>query len=716
MELSRASHALLTRPDVALVPFAVIAIGSLALALSQALRPAGGEFSPYADEIIIPGALLFGLSAGVLGLVAQRTAFVQQLRGAAWAYAFATAVLLTGLTVVALLDRGLATVAFTGVLLVAPYIGLVFPPSLSRASLAALLLLMVAIQVVRPDADAIEVWSMVALVVAGWLVGLISRSGHALVSRLALVMSRSDALTKGLNRRGLLEQFAHDLRQAAEAGSPFALLVIDLNGFKLINDRQGHAAGDELLAWVGECVPRVIPESAAFGRLGGDEFAVVAPGLTEAAAEALGKAIHATLSERVGASIGIGTRADGAAELDALLATADSALYAAKADTTRRVHVREAPRAHGPVEPEAPRPYLSYARLLRARDKAAAGDTPTDGLMFDGRWIFAGFVTIGLSGLVFVVSTIAVGGDTFYEELIRYVGFPWVALNLGLGLAYRKVPFDISNPVGLPVYASAVLVGVGVGAAALSTGDGAASPILAGLYLKLLFDASLFGRRHAVQLAAVIVFCWALVVGLGPADARWVVPFQLVLIGGAFALGSIGRNAFESATMHRLRLAHLDPLTGLLNRRGFMRSADRAVAEATAEIGAASHASLAVIALDLDDFKHLNDRLGHAAGDRLLQGVADACTTTLHDAVAVGRLGGDEFVAIIEVDSAVRLEGRVAELDDRLGAVAPASVGSALFGPDGLTLDQLLRVADRRAYEAKAARATGAPAPAPRST
>ncbi len=694
------SQSVLTRSEVALVPALVISFGAFALAVSQALRPAGQMVSAHADSMFVPFAILSGVVAGALALVIHRTTLMQR-EGAVWIYVAGAAALMFALSLGALLDSGLATVALGSVMLVSFYIGFVFPYRIARASLLVLLLVLGGLQAAVPEADGIEALSTLALAISGWLLGRIPRMGHRIASRHALVLSRSDVLTKVLNRRGFIEEFAHELRVGAAEGSPIALIVIDLNGFKLINDRQGHAAGDEMLAWVASRVASLLPARAIFGRMGGDEFAAALPGISEISAEALAKSLHAALAERIGASIGVAAQPTGAAGVDELFRVADVGLYAAKADPTRRVQVREVPASTEPIEPDAAAPPYTYARLRAGKGPRERSDTD---LRFDGQWVLAGYVAIALSGLVFVASTWAWGGDTFFEELIRYGGAPWVLLNLGLGVGYRNRPIDTGRPLTLPIWASSVLVGVGVGTACLSTGDGAASPILAGLYLKLIFDAATFERRDAAKLSSVIVGFWLLVLVLGPADALWVVPFQLVMLVGAFRLGLIGRHAFESATRARMQLALTDPLTGLLNRRGFMRRADRIVSEAQA-----GPLAPVVIALDLDDFKTINDTRGHAVGDALLRDVATACAAVLGDEFALGRVGGDEFVAIAPAMSNEDLGDLIEALDERLETVVAASVGSGVYGPDGVELDQLLQVADHRAYAIKQERASQQP-------
>jgi diguanylate cyclase (GGDEF)-like protein len=101
-----------------------------------------------------------------------------------------------------------------------------------------------------------------------------------------------------------------------------------------------------------------------------------------------------------------------------------------------------------------------------------------------------------------------------------------------------------------------------------------------------------------------------------------------------------------------------DPLTGLLNRRGIFEALEREVARA-----GRSTSCLTVLFLDLDNFKEINDRYGHAAGDRVLTSVAQQLSRMLRASDSLGRIGGDEFLAILpdtELRAAYRIGNRLA--------------------------------------------------------
>jgi diguanylate cyclase (GGDEF)-like protein/PAS domain S-box-containing protein len=164
-----------------------------------------------------------------------------------------------------------------------------------------------------------------------------------------------------------------------------------------------------------------------------------------------------------------------------------------------------------------------------------------------------------------------------------------------------------------------------------------------------------------------------------------------------------------------LRMSHLaqhDVLTGLPNRMLLTDRLDRAIT------AAARHGSnLAVLFMDLDRFKSINDRLGHAAGDQVLQSVASRLVAGVRKSDTVSRLGGDEFVVLL---SEVCCAGDAASAADTLCAkiAAPhriegrnlrvtASVGIGVCPIDGTDAETLLKKADLALLGAKACRRTG---------
>jgi diguanylate cyclase (GGDEF)-like protein/putative nucleotidyltransferase with HDIG domain len=144
------------------------------------------------------------------------------------------------------------------------------------------------------------------------------------------LMSRTDPLTDCLNRRGFEERVTAELERAIRSGSPVALVLLDLDNFKAVNDDRGHAAGDELLIWVVDEMRRTVRPMDTVGRLGGDEFSVVSPGLAEHDALALAERLRNALSGRIAVTTGVACFPVHGFDQDELQRHADSHLYEMK--------------------------------------------------------------------------------------------------------------------------------------------------------------------------------------------------------------------------------------------------------------------------------------------------------------------------------------------------------------------------------------------------
>jgi diguanylate cyclase (GGDEF)-like protein len=157
-----------------------------------------------------------------------------------------------------------------------------------------------------------------------------------------------------------------------------------------------------------------------------------------------------------------------------------------------------------------------------------------------------------------------------------------------------------------------------------------------------------------------------------------------------------------------LEQATHDPLTGLLNRRSLSERwlAEMARADRNGE-------TIAVMLVDLDEFKSINDSCGHEGGDVVLVAFANTLTTQLRVSDIACRMGGDEFIAILpgtspenglEVANRIRDAFKSAELGPTLtGCQHTASIGMAEYPTHGDNLEAVLRAADEALYEVKAA-------------
>ena len=184
----------------------------------------------------------------------------------------------------------------------------------------------------------------------------------------------------------------------------------------------------------------------------------------------------------------------------------------------------------------------------------------------------------------------------------------------------------------------------------------------------------------------------------------------VLFVGGSssFALAAIVVNRLRQRLSHVFseleRSAESDPLTGLLNRRGFERAFEHDLERARR-----SETPLAVVICDLDEFKQVNDRFGHAVGDEALKTLARVLLEERRGGDPVARTGGEEFAVVLadsDVDGALAYAQRVAAAASRVpGPAGPLglSAGIVQIGNGPSTCRELLLAADRLLYAAKEA-------------
>ena len=157
-----------------------------------------------------------------------------------------------------------------------------------------------------------------AVVLGAVVVGLVS---------VLRATAREDALTGLANRRMWDERLEEEMERSLRGGTALSVVMVDLDGFKAVNDAGGHEAGDRLLQDLARAWPAVVRGGGDFlARLGGDEFGLLAPGSDEIGARALAKRLAEAIPEGVSASVGVATwdRTEGASDL---LRRADRAMY-----------------------------------------------------------------------------------------------------------------------------------------------------------------------------------------------------------------------------------------------------------------------------------------------------------------------------------------------------------------------------------------------------
>ncbi len=198
--------------------------------------------------------------------------------------------------------------------------------------------------------------------------------------------SALDPLTGLLNRRALTTVFEREQRVGRVDGGQWTLLLVDLDFFKAVNDRYGHAMGDRVLIDFARRMAQCLPRSAHFVRLGGEEFVVLLPGTSmsqgKAYADVLRKAVSLRDDPALPAytcSIGVAASPGCGDTLEALMSAADGALYEAKHTGRNRVAVAAGPSGRQALHPSWGKWDAAQNPAPSALDTRAQGMPPSDG-------------------------------------------------------------------------------------------------------------------------------------------------------------------------------------------------------------------------------------------------------------------------------------------------------------------------------------------------
>jgi diguanylate cyclase (GGDEF)-like protein len=204
-----------------------------------------------------------------------------------------------------------------------------------------------------------------------------------------------------------------------------------------------------------------------------------------------------------------------------------------------------------------------------------------------------------------------------------------------------------------------------------------------------LFISYFFPPRMAWPLMALFVYAFATPLIYDPRSLAVGFPARVVMfalaVAGTMVAVQFLKGRLVRAELHQRTMAELDPLTGVANRRGFDLALERA---------AATGEPYALILVDLDDFKRVNDEQGHPAGDAVLQSVALAAAGVARQGDCLARIGGDEFALIAPSAGPA---GVLRLLRDLRESVEPAATYAAALVPeDAGTPDELVACADSR--------------------
>ncbi len=323
-------------------------------------------------------------------------------------------------------------------------------------------------------------------------------------------------------------------------------------------------------------------------------------------------------------------------------------------------------------------------------------------LLLAGEWMGAG----RLAGPLLLASGMAMLHRSF-AELLDKANLLWRLQLWLVGAVALAALYQLERPTGYPVELFMSSAATGMQAALTASvvfsfsGEGLRAPgwftgmslsVFSLLYLLRMAVTARFGSRGYVEASTEMEW----VVMLGSLAANAAVAFGFILI-------SMGKQRLEL-----LWRAQVDELTGLLNRWAFKRLAQREIFRCKRTLG-----TVALLLLDLDGFKEINDAMGHGCGDAVLQGVADVLQDTVREFDSVARMGGDEFCVLLPATSmeeallvAERLRAGIESMTVRYrdqGIKVRGSFGVSSSVRCGLNWHLLVEQADEALYRAKAA-------------
>jgi diguanylate cyclase (GGDEF)-like protein len=319
-----------------------------------------------------------------------------------------------------------------------------------------------------------------------------------------------------------------------------------------------------------------------------------------------------------------------------------------------------------------------------------------------------------ISGVLWIVAAVVSAGATFLPGA-QHKGIGWVlgvsfaVFLYGLGSVTGAIPWQRASMKALAI---GMVVTIPVVALAMYLSGGSLSYAEPFLVLPLLYAAFFFPARWAWPLSIeLILFAGLPLLYDGDAIDNAFLPRYVALVAAFLAATwvMVGlKHRLVSAEARQRDFANRDPLTGVGNRRVFDATLHREIEARTRPKRGrrdADASPLALLIFDLDEFKGVNDRHGHQAGDAVLVEAADRAHSMLRSTDTLARIGGDEFAVIApgaHGEGARRMAESIraavsAPDPGRNGKPTPtASIGWAVFPDDGRDFETLMRAADER--------------------
>jgi diguanylate cyclase (GGDEF)-like protein len=322
-----------------------------------------------------------------------------------------------------------------------------------------------------------------------------------------------------------------------------------------------------------------------------------------------------------------------------------------------------------------------------------------------------------ISGCLWMVAALVGTGAAFlpgsqHEGIGWILGLGALVFLYGAGSAAAALPWQRASVAGMAIGVAASIPVVGV---ALYLTGGSLSYIEPLLVCLLLYASFFFPARWAwpLSLELILVAGTPLLYDEGAIDNAFLpryLAFVVAYLAATWVMVGLKRRLLAAEGRQR-EIANRDPLTGVGNRRAFDAILQRELAARTGPGGRreVDDSPLALLVLDLDDFKGVNDQHGHQVGDAVLCEAAKRAAAILRSTDSLARIGGDEFAVIApgahgegaqRMAEAIRTAVSLRE-SDAPGPLPSASVGWAVFPDDGLDYETLMRAADERMLKLK---------------
>lgn len=678
---------------------AMFAVGVALMPLIFSVEPSAGELRNPLTRLLCVGGLLF---APIILAVGKRTGYVFK----DWIFQGALFFALAG-TFLSNLVTPHAIAPYMTLYILAPIGGAFYLPARKVVPLAiasALAILYTSTIVEDPNAMLRGmVLVIVAVCGAGLAAGLKVQLTRAIEHNREI--SERDALTGAHNVRRFERRLEDEIARARRGGEGFALVMFDLDNFKQVNDSFSHTVGDDVLIAAAEAIYSTLLPSDLLVRRGGDEFAAILPVAPE-------RDVQTTVDlackriERARRQICPGLTPFTSAgwvnhepfeSTEKLIERTDAALHEAKADAPeRRGHVSSAARA---TESDAPSDRAKVVDLRRLPGKTAElRDDPIRGLIVVCTRTSAAVI----AATSIVVSAMVLSGNTSFEITAAGVavlaGWALVMVPASIWLARRRRRPQWAKHVMFVAAFALISAGCAV------VGDAAPTLIDLFIFTSLLVVALLpYERAIFYILIGIGLYGTFLYTNNEPfAEIRLTVAAMIVFLTSIVL--TVTRHHTILAAREKAQLARTDALTSLPNTR---RLRDRL----NDEIRRCSVTGddLALLMLDLDDFKSVNDHFSHSLGDKVLVSVADAIRDVCRHADMPARRGGDEFALVMTdagANEATVAGNRIAEAiravrERMVPEINPdASIGWTVWH-EGDTVDDLIARADAALHEQK---------------